>query len=198
MKKIIGILAIGMAVLAFNQAIAQDTGKVSGIGMLGYFMPADSTVDDRCGGGVAFGGGVRYAYSPQISIVGALEYWKGDGETTIPGVGTGTGSLSTKADYSLTIMPITVSVIYNIPVQNSAFAPYVGGGLGNYSAKSETGSKSESKSAIGFHILGGCAYPVSPVVDIIATAKYASAKISDWNDMKVGGLTITGGVVYSF
>ncbi|MEK9148965.1 MAG: outer membrane beta-barrel protein [Candidatus Desantisbacteria bacterium] len=192
MKKSIGILAIGIMALASTQALAEDASKVSAIGVLGYYMPAEKSVDDLYGGGIAFGGGVNYAYSPQISIIGVVDYWKGSKEVV--------GSPTVKTDYSLRIMPVTCSVIYNIPVQKSAFAPYIGGGIGYYSAESKAGSKSASKGAVGFQVLGGCNYSVSPNILITCVTRYSIATVDfeSGKDTKIGGLTIGGGVVYSF
>jgi len=195
MKKSIGILAIAMIAIVSTQALAKDAaGKLSAIGLLGYYMPADSAVDDLYGGGVTFGGGVNYDYSPQISIVGALSYWK-DSKTVVVGNPT-----NTTTDNSLRIMPITCNVIYHIPCQSFPCAPYIGGGIGYYSAESKTNSVSKSKGAVGFQVLGGCTYPVSPNLSITALAEYASAKVDfvSGKDTKIGGLTIGGGVVYSF
>lgn len=191
MKKIV-ILAIGIVAIVCNQAMAQEAGKFSVIGKLGYFSPADSDLKDDFGSGVCFSGGGKYTMSPQLAIVGAVDYWKGD--KTIDGV-----------DVTVKIMPLTVGVVYNLPVQGTAgVTPYIGGGLGNYSCEITADcsgiSANESTSAIGFYILGGVDCPVSPTVSINAEAKFASAKSSDsyWDDMKLGGLTIGGGVAISF
>ncbi|MDI6752340.1 MAG: outer membrane beta-barrel protein [bacterium] len=194
MKKSIGILAIGIMALASTQALAKDASKVSAIGVVGYYMPAEKSVADLYGKGIAFGGGLSYEYSPQISIVGAVDYWKGSKEKTAT-----VGTTTVKTDHSLRIMPITCNVIYNIPVQKSAFAPYVGGGIGYYSAEDKKGSVSKSKGAVGFQVLGGCTYPVSSNLSIAAVTRYSVATVKfDDGDKKVGGLTIGGGVAYSF
>ena len=200
MKKSIGILAIGVMALASTAVLAKDESKVSAVGLLGYYMPAEKSVKDLYGSGIVYGGGVSYAYSEQICIVGALDYWKGSGEiAAVTGTSSGTWTYTPKTDCSLSIMPITCNVIYNIPVQKSAFAPYVGGGIGYYLAKSEVGSKNESKGAVGFQVLGGCLYPVSPNLSIAAVTRYSVATVDfGGGDTKIGGLTIGGGVAYSF
>ncbi len=205
MKKlaIIGII-VGMASLSFAQEIKLG-------GNLGYFMAGDSKVKDTYGkSGIILGGLVRYSVAPQIDVVGGIDYYKLSETGKYPSwTGTSTGTSTTvELKPYMRVIPITVSCLYNIPIQPNILG-YVGGGIGMYMAKrnapSTTGAtmtttsslKEESKSPFGFQVLGGFDYLVSPNISINAQVKYAYAKVKDWADTNVGGISITAGVVYN-
>jgi len=192
MKKMIMFsLVMVMVIISCDKAIAYDedkwsAGKYLVIGKMGYFMPADKSVKDVYGSGIGFSIGGGYVTDIDISIGGVLDYWK-------------KSYTKNSVTYGLEIMSISSNILAILPGHNKkGFVPYIGAGIGGYSAKMETGSMIEKESsdlALGFHILGGFDYSVLPKLSLNAEAKYASAKTLD---MKVGGLTIGGGLLYSF
>ncbi|MEW6006993.1 MAG: OmpW family outer membrane protein [bacterium] len=210
MKKLAIFMICGLVILGATasysqmyperQATSKQTPKGRSFFLLrgGYFSPSDSDVDEIWdGGGITISAGIG-GKSPesQFSTLLAIDYWKK--ETTL--VAYDYYYHPTYIDFSLRIIPITFSVIYNIP-NEGGFTPYFGGGFGYYMAKLEAKasgySESESESSWGFHLLGGLEFPVSPNTSINVEAKYASAEIDDW-DMQAGGLTVCGGLAFSY
>jgi len=166
------------------------------IGKVEYFELKNSSVREKYGSGdefsVGIGGGLLLSsHFSALAFLGSYKTTKEeftyiDHDTT-----------PTTFRRSLDIIPVTVSCIYNL--SDKTPTPYIGGGIGYYSVERREdilGVSSESKrnKTIGSHLLVGIDLLVSPRISVNGEVKYSMAKVRDWGDMEIGGLSAGGGI----
>ncbi|MEW6619879.1 MAG: hypothetical protein AB1422_11185 [bacterium] len=206
--------------------------KITLMGETGYFIPTDDKIKDIYGKGIIFSGGAKYNIPPNLSIGIALDYWDKSGD--VRKIEEMTRKIDeivkefqdnypmaeikvVTGETTMRIIPVIVTVIYNIPIRGirkSLF--YFGGGPSWYMAKKKIDNttisaiedkvvaseiilgKDESKNIFGFHTLMGTNYFLSRRFSVTLEAKYSyTKKVSNW-DMKLGGLALAGGFNYTF
>lgn len=178
------VLLVAAVIFLTSQGFCKD--MVVG-GGLGYFLPSDKEVKDKFDkNAINLGGFVACPIQPAIDVVFAVDYYKLSKTEKI-------GSPTTDVKGSLRVIPITLSAIYNIPIQAN-LSGYVGAGLGLFMAKTtiEIGTlkDSESKSPLGFVLEGGINYMITPNFSVSPLIRYTYAKVKDWEDKNIGGVTI--------
>jgi hypothetical protein len=169
-----------------------------------YFLPIDNDVKDIYGSGLGPKVGLKlFPNNTNLSkwnIESELDYW---GKTTNKSLQDG------KVKYTLKVIPLTFSGVYNFS-NKSKITPYLGGGFGLYFVeKTASGSymdhmtnttksisERDSKSPLGVHASGGIAIPISAKWAFDLGVKFSSAKVSDWN-MNIGGTMIFAGLKFS-
>jgi len=188
MKKIF-IFMVGLIFIFSLSATAQDRG---GFGLkLGYFDPSDSDFDDYYGGGLTFGLNYLFPLGNDFNLETALDYFSKSKKFSYEGY---------SFDSDITIMPVTLTLRYQ-PCVNLNLCPFFGAGLGYYYVTSEVSgfgdTDKESESDFGYHAVAGMDYKLGSG-SFLAELKWASAKIGDWDDAQVGGLTLSAGYRFTF
>lgn len=184
-KLLVGVLAVGLILGLTNLAQAQPKSGFGG--KLGYFVPGDEDVNDIWGGGLAFGLSYLYAFPPYGIDFGA-EYFSKEEEVTV---------FPFTVTQGWRVVPITVTFLYFLPGM-AEFSPYVGGGLGYYSARYDLDIEVAGipffaapfeESGIGFHAQGGFTLGKNFFIEL----KYSMANIENGLEVGAGGFSIYAG-----
>lgn len=180
MSKFLRMIVAGTAVFALTGTVmAQMNIGFNGIGAkIGYISPSDN-IESTIGFGVVADLGT---VSNNLHLRAGLDYWSKSYGSALGG-----GSVS------FSEMVLGAQVLYYFPAKNSSFMPYAGGGLDftRGSAKVDLGpygSSSSSDTKIGFDLVGGADYPLSPQMTGFAELKYHA----DGTDY----FAVFGGVIY--
>jgi len=143
LKKIAASFAIVLCVVGASTATAQQlaVGQTEAAAFLGG-------VTD--GGGLTLGGGIHYAFRPQLLFVGELGYLTGGSDASLPGVGTAESSA----------FSVDLNGHYLFPQSNNQkLTPYLLAGLGILHASASVTilgtTTSVSDTAVGLNIGGG-------------------------------------------
>lgn len=114
---------------------------------------------------VGFGGQLSFAEDVDLGVGARITYDLAEIQPGLHAIGT--------FDYffpstdGLSYLEVNANAGYDLPIEDQAFAPYVGGGLNLARASVDIdgigGSVSGSNTDLGLNILGGIRYPVSEV-----------------------------------
>lgn len=178
MKKL--LIAMTVLLLSVTPALAGDYLK----GTLGYFSPDESHVD----GSFNLYGAYGLDLKPKFNAPLTAEF--GIGYTNPSGGAYG-------YDYSLTIIPITATLLYKLPiaVSNPNLSFNVGGGLGLYFWSAEVDGPtiagfdtnySDDGSDVGIHLQTGLDYKLDKQLALVGELKWSSVDNGDGTSINVG------------
>jgi outer membrane protein len=202
---IIGVAIIAVAGLAYAEGEAAAKENKVQLGAYGMLVVPQKGNFDTTGGG---GGYLRYFFTDNIAIEGAVEYAQWDFKTDVGGA---TGQL--KGD--LDIIPIMATLQYHFGNFGN-YSTYVGGGFTGMVIDGEAkgtldpggNGKITFDDAIGGHICGGLDWKLSDNILFNLDAKYtwARSKTSEsvdsgtltFDDMDMYNFTLRGGITYKF
>ena len=178
MKKVAHLFVAGLIMFALTgTAMAQMNVGFNGAGAKIGFVSPESGI----GGTVGFGAVADLGtITKSLYLRADLDFW----------------SKSESAAVSYSELVLGAHVLYYFPMENATFKPYAGGGI-NFSRSSAKvdlgpyfgGSTSSSSTDIGFDVVGGADYPISPNMTGFVQVKYHA----DGFDY----LGIFGGVIYN-
>lgn len=158
---------------------------------IGGFTPS-SSIKKRYGNGLGFFGGIgiKYNISHKFSIAGDLGYWKTEKKEDL------------EIENSIEAYFLTLTIIYNI-LDKGKVTSHVSVGPGLYSAiKKEkdlfTESKSTPNPVVGFQSEVGINYSIFQYISTNLVIRYSFIKISEWDDINIGGFTIRIGIGFQF
>jgi hypothetical protein len=95
-------------------------------------------------------------------------------------------------DIDLTVIPLTVSFLYNHPIPGTPFEIYGGGGPGLYYARLDAPGDDDSELEIGVHLLAGGAYNLDRQLTLFTELR------GDLVTDDVGGGFLNFGLKYKF
>ena len=195
MVKKIWLVGIGLVVLITNGYCDLQYEKPFLMGKVEYFgfkeeIVSEGYVIGEFSGGVGIGGGL--SLSPSFTTRAFVSSYK-----TAEEAPTYIHTTPVTIRRSLEIIPVTVSCIYNL--SDKTPTPYIGGGIDYYSVKIRkdilgVSAESKKENTIGPHLLLGVDLLVSPRISVNGEVKYSMAKVKDWGDMEIGGLSAGGGI----
>jgi len=167
-------------VLVDNRSLYMDAGIGSGYF---YLYPKDSQVKDFYRGGLNWSGFLEFKAETGLSAKLDVGYYSEGNRSSLAPYGT-----------ALTIIPVTGSIAYHF-FKDSAFSPYVGGGLGIYNiSESDPDVSYLRATAFGTHIFVGGDLYFSP--DTLLRAELRQDFINPvsnslYYQANFGGLTAT-------
>ncbi|MDH7603576.1 MAG: outer membrane beta-barrel protein [Melioribacter sp.] len=184
MSRIIKTILVFIFLFNFGVTAQTDIG-LKGVGVkLGYVAPEDP-IENTIGFGAAANLGT---ITSNIHLDAVVDFWsKTYGDLSPYG----------KADFTFTEITIAALGKYYFPLESSSLKPYAGAGIGFVIGRTSfeynipyigSGSESESETNIGFRVLGGVDYKLSPQLNAFAEVFYHT----DGADF----LGIFAGVVY--
>lgn len=185
MKKLAAILALFTLALAASPAQAAQ--HLSG--RIGLYSPDEGGFDTGFNLGLACGHGLGDLLPQTVK-----EHPELANVTTEFGIGVYNAEHENRffGDIDLTVIPLTVSAIYNHAIPNSPFGLYVGGGPGFYFAMVDTPGGDESDLEFGIHLLGGGAFNIDKQLALFAEVR------GDLVTDDVGGTFLNFGVKYKY
>lgn len=183
MKKL--IIATAILLLSVAPAVAGNYVK----GTLGYFSPAESQVDGAFNLYGAYGLDLKNKLKAPVTAEFGIGYSNPSG-----------GAFGN--DYSLTIIPITATALYKLPiaVTNPNVSFNVGAGLGLYFWSVEVDgptffgfdtSYSDDGSDLGIHLQAGVDYKLDKQMALVGELKWSAVDVGD-------GTSINFGAKYNF
>lgn len=186
MKKLAAILALFTLALAAALP-AQAEEFISG--RIGLFDPEEGGFDTGYNLGLAYGFNLADILTETVKENPGLA-----NVTTEFGIGIYNAERDIRfvGDIDLTVIPLTVSVIYNHPIQNTPFELYAGGGPGLYFAMLDTPVGDDSELEVGIHLLGGGAFNLDRQLALFAELR------GDLVTDDVGGGFLNFGMKYKF
>lgn len=197
MKKLI-ILAIILVSTIGSNAFAKEyvTGK------LGVYFPDENAFDDGFNVEAAYGrdftdffpGATRQnSWLNNVTLEAGIGYYEADFSETISGFGF---VPDTKVKGDLSVVPLTLSGIYNHPLGGTDFNLYGGAGVGLYFSEVEvkTNGFSDDDSSVefGMRFVGGGEYLINPQFSLGAELRF------DFVTDDVGGIFLNFGGKYRF
>lgn len=197
-------LLVLSAVLLLSAAPAMADNYVKG--NVGYFMPATVDSDSGYGLEVAYGMPLQDVTDLPLTAEFGLGYYTAP--ISFSGIEAG---FSFKADGDFSVIPITASVLYELPFDVSDMMFNVGAGFGLYMWKFDvtaeatngflTGSDTLTGDGneFGYHLQAGADYQLNDQVALVGGLKWSSVKGEDTDiEIKLGGTTINVGAKYNF
>lgn len=178
MKKLIVVTAILLCSVA--PAMASN---FYGKGTLGIFSPSESRLDNSLALYAAGGLDLKEQFNAPISAE------------------VGIGYTDTSERYvDVTVVPVTMTVLYELPINIPQFAFNVGGGLGLYFWDIEVdsgpfGSYNDDGVELGLHVQTGAEFKLNQQVALIGEVKWSAAED---RDVELGGLSANAGVKLNF
>jgi len=177
MKKLLVVTAI----LLFSVAPAMAS-NFYGKGTLGLFSPTENDLDSSVALYAAGGMNLKEQFNAPISAE----------------VGIGYADPSERF-VDVTIVPVTMTVLYELPFNVPQFAFNVGGGLGLYFWDVETDSGFDDDGVeLGLHVQTGAELKLNPVVSLIGEIKYSVSEAGGNYDFDLGGLSANAGAKINF
>jgi hypothetical protein len=185
MKKLAALLVLFTLALAAQPARAEQYLS----GRVGFFFPDEGGFDTGYNLGLAYGLGLGDLLPQTVKDHPGL-----DKVTTEFGIGVYNAEHKRRffGDIDLTVIPLTVSAIYNHPIPNSPFELYAGGGPGFYVAMVDTPGGDDSDLEFGIHVLGGGAFHLDRQLALFAELR------ADLVTDDVGGAFLNLGLKYRF
>jgi hypothetical protein len=178
MKKLLVVTAI----LLFSVAPAMAS-NFYGKGTLGLFSPSESGLDNSVALYAAGGMNLKEQFNAPISAE------------------VGIGYMAPSARYvDVTIVPVTMTVLYELPFNVPQLAFNVGGGLGLYfwDAENDSSGWNDDGVELGLHVQTGAEFKLNPAVSLIGEVKYSVADAGGVFDGDLGGLSANAGVKLNF
>jgi opacity protein-like surface antigen len=173
MKKLLVLTAV--LLLSVAPAMAGNYVK----GTVGYFSPTDGDLDGSFGLNVAGGMDLKDQLDAPVSVELGIGY---------------TAPEATGVDVS--IVPITLTGLYELPLDVPDFAFNVGAGLGLYMWDAEVdGTSVADGNDFGFHIQAGADYKLNDQLALVGELKWAKV---DFDDADGGGTSVNVGAKYNF
>jgi hypothetical protein len=173
MKKL--LVASALLLLSVAPAMANN---YYGKGTLGLFSPDESGLDSTVSLYGAVGTSLKKQFNAPIS-----------GEL-------GIGYASPSARFvDVTIVPVTVTALYEIPLRDPRVALNVGGGLGLYFWDVEVdngfiGGFHDDGTELGLHLQAGLDYKLNNQTSLVGELKWSAAEA---DNVEIGGVSINFG-----
>lgn len=185
MKNLATVLVISILVLTVASSAMADP-YVSGRG--GAYFP------DKGGFDTGYNFGFSYGVSLGDIMTESVKYNPGLSRiTTEFGIGVYNAERDLPyGDVDLTVVPLTASVIYNLPIHNSPFDLYAGGGPGFYIATVDAPGDDDTDLEFGVHLVAGAAFNVDTQLAFFTELR------GDLVTDDVGGGFLNFGVKYKF
>jgi hypothetical protein len=186
MKKLAAVLALFTLALAAALP-AQAEEFISG--RAGFYFPDEGGFDTGYNFGLSYGFNLADILTETVKE----NPWVANVTTEIGiGVYNAEDDIRFVGDVDLTVIPLTVSVIYNHPIQGTPFEIYGGGGPGLYYAMVDTPFGDDSELEVGIHLLGGGAFNLDQQLALFAELR------GDLATDDVGGGFLNFGLKYKF
>lgn len=186
MKKLVAVLALfALALAAVLPAQAEEF--ISG--RAGFYFPDEGGFDTGYNFGLAYGFNLADILTETVKENPVIA-----NVTTEFGIGIYNTERDIRfvGDIDLTVIPLTVSVLYNHPIQNTPFELYAGGGPGLYYAMVDAPGDDDSELEVGIHLLGGGAFNIDQQLALFAELR------GDLATDDVGGGFLNFGLKYKF
>lgn len=186
MRKLAAVLALcALALAAALSAQAEEF--ISG--RAGFYFPDEGGFDTGYNFGLAYGFSLADILTESVKENPALA-----NVTTEFGIGIYNAERDIRfvGDIDLTVIPLTVSLIYNHPIQDTPFELYAGGGPGLYFAMLDTPVGDDNELEFGIHLLAGGTFNLDPRIALFAELR------GDLVTDDVGGGFLNFGVKYKF
>ena len=176
MKKLFVVIAL--LLLSVVPAMAGNYVK----GTLGYYSPDNGNYD----GSFNLYGAYGLDLKKMLNAPASAEF--GIGYTAPSGGGFG-------YDYSVTIVPVTATVLFNLPVNVPNVSFNVGGGLGLYFWSAEVDGPgiigfnnrySNDGVDLGLHLQGGADYKLDKQLSLVGELKWNTFDYGDGTSLNVG------------
>jgi hypothetical protein len=186
MKKLAAVLALFTLALAAALP-AQAEEFISG--RAGFYFPDEGGFDTGYNFGLAYGFNLADILTETVKENPGIA-----NVTTEIGIGIYNTERDIRfvGDIDLTVIPLTVSVIYNHPIRNTPFELYAGGGPGLYYARVDAPGDDDSELEFGVHLLAGGAVNLQQQLALFAELR------GDLVTDDVGGAFLNFGVKYKF
>lgn len=175
------LVATAILLLSVAPTMASD---FYGKGTFGLFSPSESGLDSAFALYVAGGMDLKEQFNAPISAEVGIGY-------TDP----------SERNVDVTIVPVTMTVLYELPINVPQFAFNVGGGLGLYFWDFENNSNSYDNDdgvELGLHVQTGAEFKLNNQIALIGELKYAVAEAGGNYDADLGGLSANAGVKLNF
>jgi len=177
MKKLLVLTAV--LLLSVAPAMAGNYVK----GTVGYFTPTEGDLDSSFALNVAGGMDLKDQLDAPVSVELGIGY-------TAPEA---TG-------VEVTIIPITLTGLYELPLDVPNFAFNVGAGLGMYMWEVEFdsffgGTEKDDGNDFGFHVQAGADYKLNDQLALVGELKWAKV---DFDETDGGGTSLNVGAKYNF
>lgn len=173
MKKL--LVASALLLLSVAPAMANN---YYGKGTIGIFSPDESGLDSTVSLYAAVGTSLKKQFNAPVS-----------GEL-------GIGYASPSAPFiDITIIPVTVTALYEIPLKDPRVALNVGGGLGLYFWEVEVdngffGGFQDDGTELGLHLQAGLDYKLNKQTSLVGELKWSGA---DADGADIGGVSVNFG-----
>lgn len=172
MKKL--LLAVVVLLFSATPVLAQSYTKLT----IGYLSPEESELDSTAHFYAGFGNSLQGITGVPIDAEVGIGYYS-------PSAG----------PIDVTVIPVTLTALYNLPFGTDSWSFNLGGGLGFYFWKAEVGSfRLDDGTELGFHLQGGTEFALSDQFALIGEVKWATA--SDGIDL--GGTSVNVGLKVNF
>lgn len=169
-------LLILTAVLLISAAPAMAGTYVKGTA--GYFSPTESELD----------GSYALYLAGGANVVGPVSAELGIGYTA-----------PDASDADVSIMPVTLTALCELPLGLSSVAVNVGAGVGMYMWDVDFTGGSEDGSDFGYHVQAGADYKLNDQVSLVGEVKWAKVDMGmDGGDVDGGGTSFNVGAKYNF
>jgi hypothetical protein len=178
MKKLIVVTAILLCSVA--PALASN---FYGKGTLGVFSPSESGFDNSVALYAAGGMNLKEQFNAPISAEVGIGY-------TDP----------SERYFDVTVVPVTMTVLYELPFNVPQLAFNVGGGLGLYfwDVENDFSGNNDDGVELGLHVQTGAEFKLNNQIALIGELKYSVAEAGGNYDDDLGGLTANAGVKLNF
>jgi hypothetical protein len=178
MKKL--LVASALLLLSVAPAMANN---YYGKGTIGIFSPDESGLDST----VSLYGAIGTSLKEQFNAPVSAE------------LGIGYASPSERF-VDVTIIPVTVTALYEIPLRDPRFALNVGGGLGLYFWDVEVdngffGGFEDDGVELGLHLQAGLDYKLNKQTSLVGELKWSAAEA---DDVEIGGVSANVGAKINF
>jgi hypothetical protein len=186
MKKLAAVLAL--FALALTMSLPARAGEYIS-GRAGFYFPDEGGFDTGSNFGIAYGFSLGDILTEDVKENPALA-----NINTEIGLGIYNAERDVRfvGDIDLTVVPLTVSFIYNHAVPGTPFEIYGGGGPGLYYAMVDTPFGDDSELEFGVHLLAGGAYNLDNRLSLFTELR------GDLVTDDVGGGFLNFGVKYKF
>lgn len=186
MKKLAAVLALFTLSLAAALPV-QAAEFISG--RAGFYFPDEGGFDNGYNLGVSYGFNLSDILTETVKANPAIA-----NVTTEVGIGIYHAERDFRffGDIELTVIPLTVSFIYNQPIPDTLFEIYGGGGPGLYYAMLDAPGDDDSELEFGVHLLAGGALNLQQQLALFAELR------GDLVTDDVGGGFLNFGVRYKF
>lgn len=169
MKKLLVLTAV--LLLSVAPAMA---GQFYGKGTVGYDIPNESEADNYFDISVAGGMNLNDMVGAPVSVELGLGYHMPE---------------------DIDIFAVTLTGLYELPVEVTDFAFNVGAGIGMYNWSYDVAGYSDDGSDFGWHLQAGADYKLNDQVALVGELRYASVDV-DGDDL--GATSINLGAKYNF